>query len=285
MTSRRALLGIAASFALAAAAFCAESGDPVSSTVARSESPFLQEMQERIAGVKVSIIQDAGSREVARIDHPVFRYSDEEREIFDATLWLWTDDGRPIALQKDEAAASDGVPKWTVCFASFAAQNLDVRWPRGGQEFTTKAAGCDFVTIPDPPKPADNDRIVRSQIKQIAKRFSAACSYEGRGRSVARLLTKPIHEYESRKHGVVAGAIFGFASYGTNPDGYILIELRKTPSGQEWVYGCARMTIYAVEVLLDDKPVWDCEAVRPTPQYFDRWTFFVEPRTPGASSP
>lgn len=250
---------------------------------AEPKTSFLPQMQERVEGVHVAVVEDSGPREVERIEHPVFRYSDEEREIFDATLWLWTDAGRPVALQKDEAAASEGVPKWTVCFASFAPEQVDVRWPRGGYGFTTTAPGCVFRPIPNGPKPAASERLVRTQLKQLAKRFGAVCSYEGRGQSVARQLAKPIHEYSSEKHGVLAGAIFGFASYGTNPDGYLLLELRKSSSGTEWVYGCARMTIFAVEVSLDDKPVWKCEGIPPAPSYFDNWTFFVEPRPEEAS--
>lgn len=243
-----------------------------------AERGFLSEMIERVDGVHVRILNGSESKEAGRVQRPVFRYSDEEREIFDATLWLWTDEGRPVALQKDEAAASVGVPKWTVCFASFAAENIDVRWPRGDYGFATTAPGCEFQPIVDAPAPASSERLIRAQIKKLSQRFTAEHSYEGRGTTQARLLTRPIHEYASEKHGIAAGAVFGFASHGTNPDAYLLIELRKTPTGHEWVYGCVRMTIYAVQVSLDSKPVWSCQAEKPQPGYFKNWTFFFEPR-------
>jgi hypothetical protein len=258
--------------------------EPAASDGTKGESPLLVEMRERVAGVTVSLVEEHGLRGVTRLEHPVFRYSDEEREIFDATLWLWTDEGRPIALQKEEAAASLGEPKWTVCFASFASGEVDARWPRGGFGFRTTAPGCDFRAIPDGPEPAKQPRLIQSQIRQLSKRFAATLHYEGRGKSVSRLLARPIHEYSAEKQGVLAGAIFGFAAHGTNPDGYLQIELRRTTSGREWVYGCARMTIYGIDVSLDDKRVWTCEDVTPVPGYFERWCFFVEPRPERAGS-
>jgi hypothetical protein len=46
------------------------------------------------------------------VPNPVIRYSDEERFIPDATMWVWTRNARPVAFQKVEgnigAAASSG---------------------------------------------------------------------------------------------------------------------------------------------------------------------------------
>src|SRR4029450_9998270 len=36
-------------------------------------------------------------------DKPVFRYDDQPRRFIDATMWVWTDQGRPMAFQKIEA--------------------------------------------------------------------------------------------------------------------------------------------------------------------------------------
>src|SRR5579872_3473894 len=56
--------------------------------------------------VKISAKSENGANEEQPADlvpNPVLRYSDEERGIPDATLWVWTRDARPVALQKVEA--------------------------------------------------------------------------------------------------------------------------------------------------------------------------------------
>jgi hypothetical protein len=242
-------------------------------------SPLVRQMTTRLEGVQVFVFDQTVAREVRMIDRPVFRYSDQERFIDDATLWLWTDRGRPVALQKEEAGNFQGKPVWTVCFASFSSGPVEARWPRDERQMTTKEAGCDFRAIPNGPEPAANARLAAQQLKQLARRFTAAHRGEADGRVEARLLPRPIYEYSAPDDGISAGAIFGFAGHGTNPDGYILIELRKDSPQEPWVYGCARMTTAAVEVSLDGQPVWSCDEVPPEPKYFDTWTFFFEPRT------
>lgn len=250
-----------------------------------SVSALARQMAARVEGVRVFTVDQTSAREVRMIDRPVFRYSDQERFIDDATLWLWTDRGRPVALQKEEAGHFQGKPVWTVCFASFSAGPVEARWPRDERRMTTREPGCEFRPIPDGPAPADNARLAAQQVKQLARRFTAAHRGTADGRVEARLLPRPIYEYSAPDEGITAGAIFGFAGHGTNPDGYILIELRKDTPQEPWVYGCARMTTAAVEVSLDGQPVWSCDEVPPEPKYFDTWTFFFEPRGEEGPSP
>lgn len=69
------------------------------------------------------------------VPNPVFRYSDEQRAIPDATLWVWTRNARPVAFQKVEGNNHGGGQGWTICFASLSEQLVHVRWP-ANREFS-----------------------------------------------------------------------------------------------------------------------------------------------------
>jgi hypothetical protein len=239
----------------------------------------LEVMVNRVEDVEVAVDEGSDFRALALVDRPLIRYSDEERRILDATLWVWLDGTRPGAIQKMECGEYSGSPVWTVCYSSLSSKNLKASWPATSHGFTTSTAGCEFKAIPDGPKPQSEERLLKAQIRQLSRRFGFQLSFQSQGKSVARLLTRPLYEYSSPEEGILAGALFGFASYGTNPDAYVMIELRKTATGTEWVYGFVRMTIYGMVGSLDDKPVFELPEVKARPMYFENWTFFFEPRT------
>src|SRR5690242_9571261 len=60
----------------------------------------LREMRERIDTVRVEARREPEPVQSTRIEEPLFRYSDEGRQIVDATLWGWTAGGRPLAVCK-----------------------------------------------------------------------------------------------------------------------------------------------------------------------------------------
>lgn len=94
-----------------------------------------------------------------------------------------------------------------------------------------------------------------------------------------RLLPKPIMEYTITGSSLPTGAVFGLTSNGTNPDAYLVIDLREGKAGQlEWHYGAARMTICKIELRHKDNVVWTQQWVRPVPTAFDTWTFYYAPK-------
>src|SRR5262245_8718058 len=80
------------------------------------------------------------------VPNPVFRYSDEQRAIPDATLWVWTRNARPVAFQKVEGNNHGGGQMWTICFASLSEGLLRVRWP-GEREYASRKPGVHFDPI------------------------------------------------------------------------------------------------------------------------------------------
>jgi hypothetical protein len=208
------------------------------------------------------------------VPKPVFRYSDEERAIPDATLWVWTRDSRPVAFQKVEGNNHGGGQAWTICFASLSEGLLDVRW-QGTRQFAARKPGVTFKPIPRAEPPAANPRVRTVQIKALKDRFTGRLNVDSEGKNGAetRTMAKPIFEYADRESNLPLGAIFGMSSTGTNPDLLLLVEARRDGDGKwRWEYAHARMTSASVRVRLDDADVWAEESV--SSAAFDNWIFY-----------
>jgi hypothetical protein len=207
------------------------------------------------------------------VPNPVFRYSDEQRAIPDATLWVWTQNARPVAFQKVEGN-NQGSPKWTICFASLSEGLLQVRWP-GAREYASRKPGVHFDPIPRAEPPAATARARTVQLRAIKDRFAGRLSVnnDGTGGAETRTIAKPIFEYSDPETKLPLGAIFGMTSTGTNPDLLLLIEARRDDEGKpRWEYAHARMTSASLRVRLDDAEIW-AEEDLPN-RAFDNWTYF-----------
>src|SRR5688572_24616661 len=105
---------VAASFLLIATGMGRADEPSADSDPDTAPSPVREWMQEYAEATTVWI--DPIDNEVADlVPQPVFRYADQPRNIPDATLWVWTKDGRPVAFQKLEVDARPGFSQWTVC--------------------------------------------------------------------------------------------------------------------------------------------------------------------------
>lgn len=211
---------------------------------------------------------------------PVFRYSDEERFIPDATLWVWTRDARPVAFQKVEGNDHGGGKQWTICFASLSEGLIRVRWPHG-RPYAAQTPGVTFNPIPGAEPPAANARSRILQIKAIKERFAGRLGVDANGKNGAetRTIAKPIFEYADPDSKLPLGAIFGMSATGTNPDLLLLIEARRDEDGKwRWEYAHARMTSASLIVRLDDADVWSEAAVPVSNAVFENWTFYFLPR-------
>lgn len=211
---------------------------------------------------------------VELVPNPVFRYSDEERLIPDATLWVWTRDARPVAFQKVEGNNHGGGQMWTICFASLSEDLVKVRWP-GNREYVAHKPGVTFTPIPGADAPADNPRLRIAQFKSLKDRFTARLNVkdDGTGGAETRTIPKPIFEYSDPQTKLPAGAIFGMTSTGTNPDLLLLIEARKGSDGKlRWEYAHARMTSASIRFRLDDAEVWAEKSAASAA--FENWIYF-----------
>jgi hypothetical protein len=242
-----------------------------------AKTAILDWMQHYAEDTQITLKSEDGDVEAELVPRAVFRYSDAEQEIPDATLWVWTRDARPVAFQKVEVNAWRGTSQWTICFASLTSDLVDVRWPAEPirRTYESTAAGITFRPIPDADPPADNPRLRSIQIKRLKDRFTARLDPVGE----ARFMPRPIFEYEEAESRLQLGSIFGLSATGTNPDALLLIEARPDEQNElRWEYAPARLTNSGVTLQLDEEVVWEDPPVTNQQNVQPTWTYFFMPR-------
>jgi hypothetical protein len=236
-------------------------------------------MQSYAEGTTVAVLTAAGAQPAEMVAEPVFRYSDVPREIPDATLWVWTRNGRPVAFQKVEVNAWQGTSQWTICYASLADELIETRWPQRGI-FKSTEPGVVFKTVPEAPAPAARALQRTLQIKTLKDRFSGSIEQGNGEYEPIRVLPTPIFQYTDPDTKLPLGAIFAMTSTGTNPDVLLLLDARPDSDGNlRWHYGIARLTSAGHQVKLGDTVVWDDPSVPTNNPVFETWTFYFLRRT------
>ena len=241
-----AILAIAATTGLA--------DDPLQ-TKDEARPKRLELMREQAAATKVVVEADEKRIEPELVAEPLMRYDDQPRRFVDATLWLWTHEKRPVAVCKvEDDRRIPGKPAWQWCLSSLAGSRVAVTWPNG-QSWESRAA-IEYRVIPDGPVPADSPRLRLTQMKALARRFSAVMIIL-QDRQSMRLLPTPIHRYEAPNGGVRDAALFAVTANGLNPDCIVIIELVRADTEQAvWRYAVAPVTADAMELQLDNQTVW-----------------------------
>lgn len=258
-------------------------GKPADTEATSHNEALLKWMQTYSEGTTVRVGGGEDAVEAEMVERPVFRYSDPQRFIPDATLWVWSHEGRPVAFQKVEVDARPGVKQWTICFASLSEGLLDVEWPAQPERRTyhATAPGVRFKPIPEAREPASSAPLRSIQMKRLTARFEGRLDLWEGGTSRIRVIPRPIFEYRDAATDLPVGAIFGLTSTGTNPDVLLLVEVRENADGQlQWEYACTRMTTAGLELLLDDEAVQKTSraAVYGNVNAFDNWIFHFLPR-------
>jgi hypothetical protein len=235
-----------------------------------------EESRSRAQGIEVSVAVSDRTTKAALHSTPLMKYTDVPRLIEMATLWVWQDEGCPVALGKVEAYRRKGGPMWLYCFTSTSTGLVEATWP-DGRRFQARKPGIEWTAIKGP-VPQETAAGRRRQMKELFHRFSATARDEVlRTSDELRPLARPLHEYSSPKHGVVQGILCGFAANGTNPDLIIALEAVRPAQGKDgptsWRYGVIGMTASGVTVRLDDTEVFSWPYSRSTGDR-DTWTYF-----------
>lgn len=245
--------------------------------VARTIS--LKEMRSAVEAIKITEDFDRVARRADLIQEPVFRYSDEQRKIRDATMWVWTIDGRPVSVVKLERyGLPDPATKWLYNAASISPNPLEVQWPFD-HRFRTSKPGLDFQPLKETKVPAGSKLARLATIKQMARRFTATMHTGKTNKTEMRMLTTPLLQYASESSGILDGALFGFSATGTNPDAILAIQLRGSNlKSANWEFGVIGMTRDGLDVRHDEHEVWSQPEQSENGQLFDNWTWFFSDR-------
>ncbi len=120
--------------------------------------------------------------------------------------------------------------------------------------------GIQWQSVENVPKPRLDARLRLTQMRGIARRYSATLE-DPRGDQIElELKPTPLHRYASKEQGVLDGAIFSLAN-GTDPEALLLVEAT-SGDGSAWRIGFARFHYW--KVFAQDssgKKVWQAEPV------------------------
>jgi hypothetical protein len=247
----------------------------------RRRAEFLAQMRTLAEQTEIRLAKGDAKPELVK--DPVFRYDDQPRRFIDATIWAWTDQGRPVAFQKIEAIeygeADAPSALWQYCFASVSPGLLTAQWPQE-RRFRATDPGVAFRPLADSPEIPEGNTQRKRQARELARKFSAriVTSPKNNIRQEMRLLTTPIFEYAHPKTKEYLGAVYGFSTNGTNPDLLVVLEIHKEKGALRWRYAPARMTCCAVNLAYEDSEVWNVDWVNGSDAPFPTWTFFATPR-------
>jgi len=243
---------------------------------------LLEQMRALAKATDVRLVNS--DRQAQQVADPIFRYDDQPRRFVDATIWAWTDRGRPVAFQKIEALdygeAATTNQLWQYCLASLTTETVMVNWP-GGQKFRSQKPGVEFRAVNESPAVAEASAQRKRQARELIRTFSARIftDIKNNTQQEMRLLTTPLFEYSDPATKSFLGAAFGFSTNGTNPDLIVLIEAREDGDKLAWHFAPARMTTGAVTLKRHDTKVWECESADSRRIPLLTWTFFTTPRT------
>ena len=106
------------------------------------------------------------------------------------------------------------------------------------------------------PVPADSAAARLRQMRDLAQEFTSRQTNRAGVDSDMRLLAQPIYRYEETKGDLIDGGLFVFVQ-GTDPEIFLLIEARRSPTGMaEWRFGATRMHGIDLRVYRHGKVVW-----------------------------
>jgi hypothetical protein len=223
-----------------------------SDPVAEERIKFVREKMARYC------LHAAGAKQ---IEYPLqdklaLRWSNPVSGVVDGGIFVWSDGARPMAIGKcflNEVKEAWGEVIHSVAPAPLV-MTLDDRevWKPAGP-------GITFHTIDGPPKPVASAGGRLTQMRTLMRRLEVIGIWGEKEPSEwsLRMLTTPVHRYQSEPDKVVDGAVFGFTQGGTNPEAIGLIELISTDAGPKWQVAVTRLTHYGVRAKLDDQVIVD----------------------------
>jgi hypothetical protein len=236
------------------------------------------ESRSRAEAIRVSVEVGGLTTRATVHPNPLMKYTDVPRLIEMATLWVWQDEGCPVALGKVEAYRRERGPRWLYCFTSASTGLVDAAWP-DRRRFQAIKPGIEWAAIKGP-VPQDTAAGRRRQMKELFRRFAATARDDVLKTSdELRPLARPLHEYASPGRGVLQGVLCGFAANGTNPDVVVALEAFTPPEGKgatkSWRYGVIGMTAAGISVKIDGAEVFTRPYARRTGDQ-ETWTHFWE---------
>lgn len=211
---------------------------------------------------------------------PVMRFTAGPDD-FQGEVYVWTDHGVGAVVGCVWTGAVQGQRRRIFHeFHSLTSQPL-VSGPGGGTRWHSEEPGLKLEPIPDAPVPAENEARRLTQMRNLARSFSADMTKEG-VKGDLRLLPQPLYRYKptNKDSQVIDGALFAYVWAGgpLDPEVFLVIEARREGSRASWQFAPARFTNREATVKHKGREVWRAEP--DSPGIFDGVTtkrYFVLP--------
>jgi hypothetical protein len=227
---------------------------------AKKEEEAHRELQlknmKRSAAQHILTAADGRKEQFKFHESAIVRFSNPVAGTKDGTVYMWTDRGRPQALLKLYTFNNKSYThEWlSLSESAFAAE-------RNGKAIWEPAEpGITFRELPGAPKPAESAVERLRQMKTLSAKF--ASTYTARHLDAQpfelRLLTTPLHRYETTDDSPTDGAMFSFVQ-STAPIGLLLLETRRTREGNRWHYAFASMVTGPVTARYGEKEIFSLE--------------------------
>jgi hypothetical protein len=193
----------------------------------------------------------------APLKEPVLHRAQDVHGSSRGSIFIWVEpSGRPAAIC-DVFLFAEGTGGYSLNneWHSLSASPLQVE-SSNGVLFNSTGPGLEWKPIPNAPAPADTPPGRDRQARRLAERFSADEVDRKNVRSHLRLLTTPLHRYDTSDSLVSrGGALFAFCQQ-TDPQLLLLIEARKSGAEYRWEYGVAGFSNMDLYLRLDGREVW-----------------------------
>lgn len=220
-----------------------------------NEVPVLERHERMLKLAKSYVVQDDQEAKCTLQERPIFSWAAPERQAIGGELYLWTLVGRPMATigiwTYDDVRDSHELQSLST--GPLAAHGAD------GLVWEPAVGGLEFTRLEGASAPHRSVGRRQTQMRALLReRFSAEMIRNGSNRTLTklRLLTRPIYRYDPLPADVVDGAMFAYA-VGTDPEVFVLLEVRRKDDELAWYYAFAPSTSVEVRGKLDAELVWD----------------------------
>ncbi len=181
--------------------------------------------------------------EARMLPEPVLRWSQPVRGGDDGALYLWVREGKPVAAVTFFTFKwPDGLRSLNHEKHSLVTEPVEAAW-KGDVVWKTSRPGLAFRPIPDAPVPAGTAPARLRQMQALVREFSATTIDDQGSSWPLRVLAKPLYRYEVKTD----GALFALVQ-GTDPEAFVLIEVRGEGKATHWEYAVTRFTDLEIHI-------------------------------------
>jgi hypothetical protein len=245
------------SLAVLGQADAARKDDP---ELARAQQKKWNEFYRTTAATYAITLDGDRERKLKFHPEPVLLWSNPVRYgETNGSVFVWTYEGRVEAVGTifSHLAREDETKRYIAhSFHSLSLEPL-VADRNEADAWSIKVPGIEPKKIPDAPVPADTAPLRLTQMRDLAREFSATTSLDGVDHDL-RLLTQPLYRYESKSPDVIDGALFTFVT-GTDPELMLVIEARRTAGAVAWHFGAGRFTDLSLTLRHNQTVLWNSD--------------------------